>query len=332
MKKSLIALAVLAASGASFAQSSVTLYGTADIWFGSVKNEVGTGGVDVFGSGLAAGTSLRTTKLDSSGVNTSKWGMMGSEDLGGGLKANFVLEQAFNVDDGTADAGFTREASVGFSGGFGAVKLGKMATAYDDVSGSSDALFDANFAPMYDVALSTAYIGRPSNTIKYQAPNFGGFSGAVSYSLDEKVPTATNVASMNLTYGAGPVAAQFAYQVEDTDGVADKVKFTRLGGSYDFGMAVAKLTYGNTKFGDAKSTDYQIGVDVPVSAALTVSGSYVHANDNADLGDDTRKGYGIAAAYNLSKRTMVYAGYTNVKSDDTGDKKTLLAVGVSHKF
>ena len=67
MKKSLIALAVLAASGAAFAQSNVTLYGIADVWFGSVKTDDGRG------------TSVSTTKLDSGGVSGSRWGVKGSE-------------------------------------------------------------------------------------------------------------------------------------------------------------------------------------------------------------------------------------------------------------
>ena len=73
MKKSLIALAVLAASGAAMAQSSVTLYGIADVWFGGLKADQQAGNPD------------RVTKLDSGGVNTSRWGLKGSDDLGGGL-------------------------------------------------------------------------------------------------------------------------------------------------------------------------------------------------------------------------------------------------------
>ena len=77
MKKSLIALAVLAASGASFAQSTATVYGIADLWIGS--NDTGA---------------TSTTTIGSGGVNGSRWGLKGSEDLGGGLKANFKLNNS----------------------------------------------------------------------------------------------------------------------------------------------------------------------------------------------------------------------------------------------
>jgi predicted porin len=153
MKKSLVALAVLAASGASFAQSSVTAYGILDIWAGTVKTEDGV-----------AGTSLTQTKLDSGGVSHDRWGFKGSEDLGGGLKANFNLEQGFTLDNGAHDAGstgFNRYAWVGLSGGFGEIKLGKTATAFDDVNGASDAVFDSALSPMNHVFGSTNYNWTP---------------------------------------------------------------------------------------------------------------------------------------------------------------------------
>ena len=76
MKKTLIALAVLAASGAAMAQSSVTLYGVADVWFGSTKATVD-------------GVGQRQTVINTSGVNGSRFGLKGTEDLGNGLKAIF---------------------------------------------------------------------------------------------------------------------------------------------------------------------------------------------------------------------------------------------------
>ena len=331
MKKSLIALAVLAASGAAMAQSSVTLYGLADVWFGSVKETTG-------------GVSVRDTVLESGGVNSSRWGLKGSEDLGGGLKANFLLEQGFKLDDGSADVGqaFSRQAYVGLSGGFGEVKLGKPWTAYDDVSGASNAVFDSKLAPMNHVFVSTGYQANPGNTIYYATPSFSGFAGALSYSLGEDKTTtnkASSITSLNVTYGAGPVAVQFGYQDEDAQGTSVDTKFTRLGGSYDFGVATAKLTYGKVTDVNNVSgfdvTEYQVGVDVPLSAALTVSASYASSEDDVVGFDQKRSGYGIAASYTLSKRTFLYGGYTSNKATNNGaadDKLNILAVGVQHKF
>src|SRR5659263_234141 len=144
MKKSLIALAVLAASGAAMDQSSVTLYGLVDLWVGSAKFDNGTG-VTLPSAKVAkldAGTTQ--TLMQSGGVNGSRWGLKGSEDLGGGLKANFDLQQGIAVDTGASSSAlaFHRAAWVGFSGGFGAVKLGRIPTAYYDAEGGFDGTFN----------------------------------------------------------------------------------------------------------------------------------------------------------------------------------------------
>lgn len=339
MKKSLIALAVLAASGAAMAQSSVTMYGIADVWFGTVKTNNGT-------------SSLTQTKLESGGVNGSRWGIKGSEDLGGGLKANFQLEQGFNIDDGKGGetnaktaAAFSRQSWVGLSGGFGAVKLGRMPTALDDVNGASNAVFDSKLSATNDVFLSGGYTVRPDNSLFYQAPNFSGFSGAISYSLGEDktaATSATSTTSMNLTYAAGPLAVQFGYQVQDiVNAVATSadLKYTRLGASYNFGVATLKASYGAVdnlgNVSGADTSEYQIGVDFPVSAALTLSGNIAKSDDNAKAGDAERTGYGLGAKYDLSKRTFVYGGYRHAKTDNvsTPDTKTdVFAVGVQHRF
>jgi predicted porin len=337
MKKSLIALAVLAASGAAMAQSSVTLYGIADVWLGSVKVETGP-------------VSTTQTLLHSGGVSTSRWGLKGSEDLGGGLKANFQLEQAFSVDTG-AGGTFNRESWVGFSGGFGAVQLGLTGTPFDKVQGLSDAAFDSDLAPANNPAggvfrTSNDYTSKPGNQIFYQAPTFGGFSGAVSYSLDEDTNFSTTIAtpmsitSMNLTYAAGPVGAQFAYQKEDrTDATWNDLAYLRLGASYNFGIATAKVMYGkvdNTNnVTDGETTEWQVGADFPVSQALTLSASYAKSDDNDAAGGIERKGLGLAAAYSLSKRTTLYGGLKTAKAtpnvgDDT--KYNVFAVGVKHSF
>jgi predicted porin len=333
MKKSLVALAVLAASGASFAQSSVTVYGILDIWGGTVKTQDSTG------------ASLTTTKLDSGGVSHDRWGFKGSEDLGGGLKANFNLEQGFTLDDGAHDTlstGFNRYAWVGLSGGFGEVKFGKTATAFDDVNGSSDAVFDSALSPMNHVFGSTAYNWTPANTIMYVTPSMGGFGAELSYSLGEdKTATlgASNVTALNVTYGAGPIALQFGYQKEDKNTSSNDTTFTRLGGTYDFGVAKLYANYGKVtnvlNVSGADTTDYQIGADYPVSAALTLSASYAKSDDNSTAGNQSRKGYGIAANYTLSKRTSIYGGYnanTGTNAGASDSKLDILALGIRHAF
>ena len=370
MKKSLITLAVLAASGAAMAQSSVTLYGLLDTYLASEKTETATR----TGSSNA---SLTQNKVSSGGVNTSRWGMKGTEDLGGGLRANFDLQQGFDMDSGAAKtvdaldangqpildangkktkvpAAFARQAWVGISGGFGAVRLGKTSTPYYDVDGLQNAMLDANLSPQRKIFASSGnrYNNFTDNTIYYQAPNMGGFSGAVSYSLlENKTATvdAGYTTSLNLTYAGGPVSASFGFQNEKANGDADGVTFVRLGAAYDFGVVVAKVTYGRVSDGQYKAgvvtakagnetTEWQVGVDVPVSSALILSASYAKSDENTFAGGNNasgRTGFGAAAKYILSKRTFVYGGFESDTAEAPGFNdatNTIVAAGVQHRF
>jgi predicted porin len=319
MKKSLIALAVLAASGAAMAQSSVTLYGIADVGVG--------GGED----GLNADSE---TKMVSGGLNTSRWGVKGSEDLGGGLKAVFKLEQGFNLDDGTAKgSGFDRQAYVGLAGGFGEVTFGNTWTAMDDILGASNSGFDSALSASNNVlVVPEVYASNPGNTIKYTSPSFSGFSGGFSYSMDELDAVSQDIVDFSVSYGNGPIAANFAYQVQGEVVGTEDLKLIALNGSYDFGMAKLLGSYGEAKVGDAKSSDYQIGVDVPLSPAMTLSAGYAYSEDNAAAGDNERTGYGIAVGYSLSKRTTAYAGFRQADVKDSSIEDNVFAVGLRHTF
>ena len=353
MKKSLIAFSVLAACGVASAQSTVTLYGLVDAYVGTLKvNNVRQTGVNLANPAGGSG----------GGFNTSRFGLKGSEDLGGGLKANFVLEAGFDPSTGAANnysnpftgatnnAIFGRQSWVGLSGGFGELKLGKMWTPYDEVKGSGAAAFDANiFAPAANVWLSNNYSDRPGNAIYYSTPNFSGFSAAGMYSFGENKGRnaqgldlkAGAIGSVNVQYAGGPFAAAFAYQQERQGNITvganpNKVKYTQLNGSYDFQVVKLLAAYGNVKNGNDKTNEYQIGVDVPLGAALTVSGGLAQSKTKFGLGGDSkRSGFGLAAKYDLSKRTFLYTGvqYAKEKIANTADGKVeTFAVGVQHKF
>jgi predicted porin len=352
MKKNLIALAVLAASGVASAQSNVTLYGLVDAYIGNQKiNGQSQTGVNL--SSPAGGSG--------GGLNTSRFGLKGSEELGGGLKANFVLEAGFDPSTGVADnykspytgttssAIFGRQSWVGLSGGFGEVRLGKMWTPFDEVKGSSAAAFDANiFAPAANVWASNGYSDRPGNSVYYVTPSFGGVTAAAMYSFGEnKTPTvsAGKIGAVNIAYAGGPIAAALSYQTEKATGSTTATQFTQLNASYDFGIVKLLGAYGRVKdglnpygFAVAKSNEYQIGLDFPVNSVLTLSGGYAHSKDTQYAGgpDITRKGLGLAGLYALSKRTNLYAGVQDSKQDGyattSENKIRIYAVGVRHTF
>jgi len=364
MKKSLIALAVLAAAGAASAQSSVQLYGVADIWAGQAK--ITANGEELY----------KQTKVDSGGVNTSRWGLKGAEDLGGGLKATFQLEQGFALDSGKADAGFNRVSTVGLSGNFGAVTVGRDWTAYDDLTGLAKNTLGANISSQ--ATTWVGYNGNPNNTIKFQSNTYSGFSGAVSYSFGEDKKTkdanndvlgkATDTLSLNVQYANGPLAVGYAYQnaknqftavpgilltAADWTGAAQSLvaqgvdlgkgfkvdgsstSYNLLTGSYDFGVAKLVGSINRAKIEEFKANEYQLGVDVPLASNLILSGGYANSKLKAD-GDEFAKtrGYSAALAYVLSKRTTAYAALNNTKLTSDGDevKATVYAVGIKHTF
>lgn len=322
MKKTLIALAVLAASGAAMAQSSVSIYGIVDAAIHKDKNDA--------------------ARLSDGGVDSSRIGFKGTEDLGGGLKAHFVLEQGLEIDTGAAgqikdsngndtSAAFSRETSVGFSGGFGAVKLGRFKSAYEQISGNTYAVFDSVLSPTL-VFASGNHTKRPNNGIGYTTPSFAGFSAAVTTNLDETNGVSDNVTAFNVVYEGGPFYADLAYQ--DEGDTAD-VKYTRLNGAYTFGAFKLKAGYGNVNSG-VKNNDvdeYHVGVDYTLAPNLILSAGY--ASSEADNDPDSSDAFSFGAAYLLSKRTTVYGGYFDsdkVANSNRGTPESRFAVGVKHTF
>ncbi|WP_442762558.1 porin [Malikia spinosa] len=340
MKKSLIALAVLAASGAAMAQSSVQLYGIVDAFVGTTQDTIKTPG------------SKSQTVVESGGLKSSRWGMKGSEDLGGGLKAGFKLEQRFKSDTGALDGvNFKGESSINLSGNFGTVALGRMGTPYDDLRGKTNAIADTNLSPVGDTIKNAKadYTDKTDNTVAYVSPTFNGFSGAVAVSFNEDKTDkldATSHTSLKLQYANGPLLVGYGYQKEEAKakGGADDSTFNLLAGSYDFGVAklvggfqTAEYTVANAQVGDQDS--YYFGVQAPVAKNINVYFGYVNSKyDAVKAGDDVKAtGYTLAANYVLSKRTDAYIGYKNIKkeNDNTGadqGKYTQLAVGVRHAF
>lgn len=348
MKKTLIALAALGAmAGVAHAQSSVTLYGVADVFLGQTSSKTTTAGVEV--------KQPSQTVIDSGGLNGSRWGLRGSEDLGGGLKAVFQLESGFDISTGanTQGALFGRQAFVGLSGGFGTVSLGRQYTAYDTLRGATNNVFDSTFAATGGAWANGVadYSNRVNNSISYASPSFGGFSGQVVASVGENKLTglsATKNHSLHLKYANGPLLVGFAHQTENSriaeitappalvavpaSNVVDR-KYNMVAASYDFGVAALQTGFNVAKQGSRDDKEFQVGVSVPFGAASIAVGA---ARSKSELGgvSTTGTGFGAAAVYNLSKRTSMYAGLNANKavSGTSNTKTSLVAVGVKHLF
>jgi len=316
MKKTLIALAVLAASGAAMAQSTVTLYGVADLWVGKAKGQ--------------------DTVMGNGGLSTSRLGFKGSEDLGGGLSAIFTFEQRLQLTNGATNARtFDRQANVGFTGGFGTVKLGRGWNAMDDVFGMSNSGFDsalsANATWLNQNTSGDLYNGAADAQLYYATPEFAGFTAAVSTQLKGNAG-AGKLSAFNVAYANGPVAVALGYEKDEASG---DQKGTMINGSYDLGMAKLLASYYTTNntggVAGAKVNSYQLGADVPLSSALTLSVGYASSKPKGGQSDS---GFGVAALYSLSKRTSIYAGVRaeSRKASNAQADGDFYALGVRHTF
>jgi predicted porin len=350
MKKTMIALAAFGAvAGAAHAQSNVTLYGLVDMYVGQESTKLSIGGTTA---------SVKTAGLESGGLNGSRWGVRGSEDLGGGLKANFQLESSISADTG-ASTGFTRTSKVGLSGGFGSIDFGRQYTRMFNLLDTYDAQGTNNFSAAYN-AVAAGVLGtsvRWDNSIVYSTPAMGGFSASAQYAFAENAtasvtPGLAGVSSgrslgLLAGYSTGPVSVQVAFETtKNGDPTAAAVanapstKTTGLGASYDFGMLKAYAQFMNQKDGvvnGVRENAYVLGVSVPMGAGTFNAGYGSEQQKTAGVKSGKASSIGVEYRYDLSKRTTVYAALGHVK--ETAQPTTTdtfkfqnYGIGLRHKF
>jgi predicted porin len=329
MKKSLIALAIMAAAGAASAQSSVTLFGIVDV---TIANYSVSGGA-------------HNTILTNSGYNSARLGFRGTEDLGGGLAASFWLEGSLAPDNGNASGQtWQRRSTVSLSGGWGELRLGRdyvptfwNLTVFDPfgtngvgtVVGFKAKTTTAAGTPLglvagTAVAANDVHAVRSDNMVQYfLPPNLGGFYGQASYAFDESnTNNAGRYYGLRVGYGAGPfnVAAAFGKTTGLTTGAAPDIRTWNIGGQWDFGMAKLLAQYDNNRYDattvNATLKSWLIGGLIPVGAGeIRLSYSDAKLSDtgaNSPRADQWALGY----VHNLSKRTALYATYARVNNKD----------------
>jgi predicted porin len=346
MKKSLLALAVLGAfAGAASAQSSVTIYGVVD----ASIDRIDTG-------------STSTTALDSGNNAANRIGFKGVEDLGNGLKAEFLLENGFEDNgaaknvDGSVGA-FSRLAYLGLDGGFGKVRLGRQNSPIKEAVSKFDTFGSSGMVNGVDFLNGGGVTERVSNQIAWISNNYGGFQGEIGYRFGETAGDsgANRGYGAQLGYANGPLSVQFGYDNQNTNdglGVDADQKDWLLGASYDFGGFKLHGSYGQRKTDagltasgdDEKIRSYMIGASVPFGASK-IRAEYIR-NDNRDVDNADNNVWALSYTYAMSKRTTLYATYARVSNDDNsnlgiggpggvdtaGENGSGAAIGVEHKF
>jgi len=336
MKKTLLAAALIAGfAGVAQAETSVTLYGIVD---------GGIGYQQIKGDSLA-GDKLTRTGMLSGGQSSSRWGLKGTEDLGEGLKAVFVLENGFDLGTGVtsqSDKLFGRQSTVGLlSDAWGQLDFGRqtnIATKYF-----------AGVASPFGIGWSQAQVGtafgaaasqRYDNMVMYQTPNFAGFQFGLGYSFNANGSQQFKTSSSDepnvrawttgLRYANGPIAAALTYDqfksaetgsnVKGDTGV--NVRSWNIGASYDFEVVKVHAGFGQTRNGwfSAPSALYS---DLAKNFSMA-------AADGLKVNS-----YSLGLSAPVGANGKVLAGWTmaDLRDDTTGDsgnKQQVYSLGYSY--
>jgi predicted porin len=330
MKKSVLALAVLGTLAASaFAQSSVTIYGIVDA------------GITYDSGSSAAGSVVR---MDSGIQSGNRLGFKGTEDLGGGMSALFVLENGFTIANGALGQGgllFGRQSYVGVGNRIGQVRVGRQYTpGYVALRDLIDPMADG-FAGAGNRLMLTGST-RLNNTLDFiTSENLGGFYGEAQYSFGGVAGNSKGSSgqAIGAGYTGGPVSGKLTYQTAyDALGV-NATRNLLLGGTYDFGPVKAHLGYGTNKDDATLDTrDWLAGVTVPFGAN-TFLASYIRKTDRRNANADANM-ISLAYTYALSKRTNVYTSFARLANGNAaaygvavaGTTDKTFNVGIRHKF
>ena len=349
MKKSLIALAVLSTiAGSVAAQSSVTVYGRADV------------GYKDYSTTNVAQTKVNTENLSYSAFTTSRLGFMGTEDLGGGLKASFMLEGALQTSVPTVSSNetspfqFGRQQWVRLStANAGSLTVGKTDSLVKGVMDNFDAGYSNNLTGAYDgMGTSTAggisgsnVIGNQRDVVaRYTSPKFSGFDVTVGLLKQSSDSTTAAAATENAsgteigaTYTAGKLALSAGYRTADTKtnataGVAGNCistagAITQILGTADCGTGLTRLS-GTKAIAAVNSTTDSTALGASYDFGQVVGFVQYFDQDAKNNVDGTKvaeDAYAVGIRVPMGKTTL-FASYTdgeqtnasNVKSDFSG--------------
>lgn len=366
MKKTLIALAALAAFGSASAE--VVLYGKVDL---GVSSSTTTGGTD---QGL---------EVTGNNYEGSRVGVKGGTDLGAGVKAIFQYEFGVSPSEYNKGLANDRVTMIGLTGGFGTVGLGLQWTPYDSAWGWDATEYNKFSAPgqaFYKGAHGDNGFtgnGNAKKAISYTTPSMNGFDATFmyangadktaaveasrTYALDAKTGTvvgtnnpavaaqdATRYLGIGANYANGPIAVNFGWEsvpskMQNSSALqADKTSAWILGASYDLGVAkiggaFEQANVDITNSAQLKDAGWTLSVAVPVNKQTTVAASYAsETTTQSNVTDGTAKAFGGQVIYNWTTQAAIYAGAYQLKSTELGKTNevttTKYAAGLRYNF
>ena len=339
MQKKLLTVAVAGALAAPVAaMADVTVYGTIDTGIRSASKvcespQSGT----VTAGGCATTASLMS--VTEGERTTNRWGLKGSEDLGGGLRANFTLEGQYASDTGNGPGSgnttvgassntttasingnqglFQRKSIVGLSGGAWSVDLGRDYTVNFSTQGIYDPM-SYTYTGILPTAGNNVAGTRASNMIEGTF-RFGTGGIKVQYAMGEKAGDSSSGTQygINGDFAFGPVTLAAAYTTR-TDSFAgldlDQDTYN-FGGVYKLAAMTFRAGYSSSEYkqksggtGKADTPMYVLGFQYDFSPAVSGRVGYYSMEFNLnDTKIGSRDWFILAVDYNLSKTTVLYA-------------------------
>jgi predicted porin len=333
MKLRLTAAAAALACAPAIAQTSnVTLYGVVDV-----------------GLTHAAGSVTNVTAVNPNRYQSSRLGLRGAEDLGGGLRATFQLEADLLPDTGsgvttplagwastnntTASANgglqFNRTATVGLAGSYGELTFGRTYTptflvdaTYDPFTSNGVGFSLISGTGVFYTPVGSVNHLRASNLVTYVTPRFSGFAATLAYAPSEAASTAPKdgrYLGARLSYAQGPLTADFAHGSTTLAAIGD-LKTTSIGASYDFGVVKPMFEWSEDKQGAAggngSKKGYLLGALAPLGPGqVRFQWARVQRTDAA-TGTGNVKQLALGYVYNLSRRTAVIGTVTRLQNSN----------------
>lgn len=317
MNKHVLIPAALALAAAGAQAQSVTMYGLIDAALQTTD-------------GVAGG---RLNSLISGGIQGSRYGFKGSEDLGGGLGAGFWLEAGLLPSSGATQSStsfFNRRATLSLTGNFGELRLGRD----DSATFLNTLVFDPFLTNGVGGTMAFAMNGAPiqiSNAVSYFLPkDLGGFFGQAQVALGGQPSTATytragDYSGLRAGYNQGPLNTAFATGVLRGASPALDVTASNLAAAYDFQSVRPSLLWAREKTSLATVDAFQVGLTAPVGPTL-LKASYGHYSNNS-TGNNSWNKLSLGFGYNLSLRTQIYGSYGHI-SNQSGAQKAMNLLGL----
>ncbi|MFC7514588.1 porin [Herbaspirillum sp. GCM10030257] len=302
----ILVTAGLSAPVIAMAESNLAIYGVVDAAVESIK------------SGDA-----RALRVQSGGLYQSRIGLRGSEDMGGGLKAIFNLENRYNLDDGSLVQGilFGGRAVVGLSGNWGTVTAGREYNPIYQIKVYSNP-FGVDPYSVTQV-LMRGGASRANNALRYDSPTWSGISVGAMYSAGDENPANSSAgrhAGLSVQYANGPLWMGAAWNHVNVESAAtEDTDEWLIGARYNFGPASLYGNYwefktANRTTPDAETVGWVLGATVKAGARGLVLASYGVRNSRspAAVANDDADQFLIGYEYSLSKRTTAYTQFTTI--------------------